>query len=119
MQLIIRIIRKHLPSTLDNDKIYDYIIFHDLPKAITGDIVVKKIAKGKDLADIFFEFHLMTVNITDKECSKYKISRDDVKKVVNVIRVFANEMYSQKQNGMLSNVKEGFSFDAMEYGRNK
>ena len=36
--LITRILKKHLPSFLDFDKINDYIICHDLPEAITGDI---------------------------------------------------------------------------------
>ncbi len=36
--LIARIIEKHLPSFLNDRKIFDYIICHDLPEAITGDI---------------------------------------------------------------------------------
>ena len=36
--LITRILKKHLPTNLDYNKIYDYIICHDLPEAITGDI---------------------------------------------------------------------------------
>ena len=36
--LITRILRKYFPSNLDYDKITDYIICHDLPEAITGDI---------------------------------------------------------------------------------
>jgi len=36
--LIFRIIKKYLPDKLDNNKIVDYIICHDLPEAITGDI---------------------------------------------------------------------------------
>lgn len=153
--LIARILKKYFPVNIDYDKINDYIICHDLPEAITGDItkfegvsdgeikrvtkiaidyltnkfgnildfsnllnnyenrtdieskivhmidkvhsattfikyqsenninmddpriipelrnhpfVVKKISEGKDLADIFFEFHLSAVNITEEEC---------------------------------------------------
>ena len=36
--LIFRVIEKYLPDYLDKDKILDYIICHDLPEAITGDI---------------------------------------------------------------------------------
>lgn len=36
--LITRILRNHFPENLNYDKIYDYIICHDLPEAITGDI---------------------------------------------------------------------------------
>lgn len=183
---IARILQKYFPINLDYNKINDYIIYHDLPEAITGDItkfegvseeeikrvtniaieylsnkfddvldfsrilnnyenridieskvvhmidkvhssaafikyqsdsnvdmndpriisslrnhpfVVKKISEGKDLADIFFEFHSQAIEITDEECEKYAISREDGKKIVAVIRAFANEFYDQKVNG--------------------
>lgn len=200
-----RILRKYFPSHLNFDLMYDYIICHDIPEAITGDItkfegvseeeiervtkiaidflsktfndvidferllnnyesridieskivhmldkvhssttfikyqseqnvdmdnpdiisdlrnhpfVVKKIAEGKDLADIFFEFHFMALNITDEECEKYKVSRSDANLIVNSIRAFANEMHNQKLKGtLLANSKE-FPKEAMKYNRN-
>ena len=36
--LMARILKKYFPEGLDYDKITDYIICHDLPEAITGDI---------------------------------------------------------------------------------
>jgi len=36
--LISRILKKYFPDNIDYNKIYDYIICHDLPEAITGDI---------------------------------------------------------------------------------
>ena len=195
--LIARFLRKHLPENIDFNKICDYIICHDLPEAITGDItkfegvsdeeikrvtklaidylanefddvldfstilnnyenrvdieskivhmidkvhssttfikyqseknidmddpriipnlrnhpfVVKKIAEGKDLADIFFEFHSLALEIKDEECVKYKISRGEGNQIVAVIKAFANEFYSQKLNGILLNVKKRFSY---------
>ena len=36
--LIFRIIEKHLPETINKEKVFDYILCHDLPEAITGDI---------------------------------------------------------------------------------
>ena len=36
--LIFRIIEKHLPNDIDKEKVFDYILCHDLPEAITGDI---------------------------------------------------------------------------------
>jgi 5'-deoxynucleotidase YfbR-like HD superfamily hydrolase len=200
-----RILKKYFPSYLNFDLIYDYIICHDIPESITGDItrfegvsgeeiervtkkaieflsdtfnnvldfekilngyenridieskvvhmldklhssttfikyqseqnvdmdnpdiisdlrnhpfVVKKIAEGKDLADIFFEFHFMALNITDDECEKYKVSRNDADVIVNAIRAFANEIYSKKQNGTLLNDSEEFPVDATIYNRN-
>lgn len=204
--LIARILKKHFPANIDYNKISDYIICHDLPEAITGDItkfegvseeeikrvttiaieylsnkfesvldfsnilngyenridieskivhmidkvhsattfikyqsekninmddpriiselrnhpfVVKKIAVGKDLADIFFEFHLSAVNITDEECQKYVITRRDANKIVSVIRAFANEMYNQKLNGKLLDIRKDFPSTAMKYNRKK
>lgn len=204
--LITRFLKKYFPTNLDYNKINDYIICHDLPEAITGDItkfegvsdeeikrvtniaieylaskfndvldlktilnnyenridieskivkmidkvhssttfikyqseqdinmddpkiipelrnhpfVVKKIAEGKDLADIFFEFHMKAVDITDEECERYAINRDDADEIVNAIRAFANEIYNQKLNGTLLDVKKDFPTDAMKYNINE
>lgn len=204
--LIVRILRRYFPLNIDYSKINDYIICHDLPEALTGDItkfegvsdeeikrvtkiaidylsnkfgsilnfssilknyenrsdieskivhmidkihsattfikyqsekkinmddpriipvlrnhpfVVKKIAEGKDLADIFFEFHLKAVNITDEECQKYNITRENANKIVSVIRNFANELYNQKLDGTLLDVEKDFPEDAMIYNRKK
>lgn len=204
--LIARILKKYFPTNLDYNKINDYIICHDLPEAITGDItkfegvsgeeikrvtniaieylsskfgdvldfsnilnnyenrvdieskivhmidkvhssttfikyqseknidmddsriisslrnhpfVVKKIAEGKDLADIFFEFHSQAIVITDDEYEKYAISKEDGERIVSVIRAFANEMYNQKNNGTLLDGKKDFPAEAMKYNRNK
>ena len=35
---ITRILKEKFPDCLDYDKMYDYILCHDLPEAITGDI---------------------------------------------------------------------------------
>lgn len=204
--LLVRILKSYLPSYLDYNKINDYIICHDLPEAITGDItkfegvtdeeikkvtniaidylskkfedvmdlssilngyenqvdieakvvhmldkvhssttfikyqceqdidmnqpgiisnlrnhpfVVEKIAEGKDLADIFFEFHMKAISITDIECEKYHIDQNDATQIVAVIGSFANEFYKQKQDGTLLNSKEYFPTEAMQYNKNK
>jgi len=90
-----------------------------IPKLRNHPFVVKKIAEGKDLADIFFEFHMKSVDITDEECKKYAINREEADKIVNVIRAFANEMYNQKLNGILLDAKKDFPNEAMKYNRNK
>ncbi len=204
--IIIRLLKKYLPEDLDYEKIYDYILCHDLPEAITGDItkfegvtsseiervtkiaidylakkfgtvldlknilnnyenrvdletkvvnmidkvhsattfikyqseydidmdnpeiipelrnhpfVVKKIEEGKDLAGIFYEFHMMSVFINDEECAKYGISREYADRIVDVIRTFAQELYTQKVMRTLLDVKDDFPLDAMIYNRNK
>lgn len=204
--IIARILKKYFPTYLDYSKINDYIMCHDLPEAITGDItkfegvssdeikrvtniaieylaskfgsvldfstilynyedradieskvvnmidkvhssstfikyqsehdidmndpriipvlrnhpfVVEKIREGKDLADIFFEFHMKSVAISDEECERYSISREDADKIVNAIRAFASEIYNQKLNGTLLDAKNDFPIDAMKYNRNR
>ena len=202
---MVRILKKYLPDDLDFTKISDYILCHDLPEAITGDItkfegvsseeikrvtemaieylgdtfngvmnireiigdyearvdieskvvnmldklhssttfikyeseqhvdlddpriipelrqlpfVVKDIEDGCDLADIFFKFHIKAVNISDEECEKYSISREYADQIVNAIRGFGNEIYSQKLNGTLLDTKNDFPQKAMIYNRN-
>ena len=203
--LISRILKKYLPNNIDYNKIYDYIICHDLPEAITGDItkfegiseteikrvtniaieylsnkfnsiinfktilnnyenrsdieskivhmidkvhssttfikyqteqninmdnpdvieelrnkpiVTEKKKEGKDLADIFYEFHIKAVNITDEECQKYNISKEDANKIVNIIKSFAQSFYQQKLNNTLLINKDEFPQKAMIYNRN-
>lgn len=203
--LISRILKKYLPNNIDYNKIYDYIICHDLPEAITGDItkfegiseteikrvtniaieylsnkfnsiidfktilnnyenrsdieskivhmidkvhssttfikyqteqninmdnpdvieelrnkpiVIEKKKEGKDLADIFYEFHIKAVNITDEECQKYNISKEDANKIVNIIKSFAQSFYQQKLNNTLLINKDEFPQEAMIYNRN-
>lgn len=201
---IVKILRKQLPDSLDYEKISDYIICHDLPEAITGDItkfegiseeeikqvtkmaidylvqnfgnimdfesllygyenkadleakvvnmidkvhssiafikyqseqdinmddpkilpvlrnhpfVVQKIAEGKDLADIFYEFHQMSVVISDEECERYHISREFADDIVSTIKSFSNELYQQKLDGTLLKIKADFPSAAMKYNR--
>ena len=71
----------------------------------------------KDIADIFFEFHMKAVDITDEECLKYGISKSEASKITNAIRAFASEMYSQKLRGKLLQFKKDFPKDAMQYNR--
>ena len=202
--LMARILRNYLPDFINFDKLYDYIICHDLPEAITGDItafegitkeekekvtnvaieylqqrfghvmdlkkiimgyeeridieakitkildkissffaflkyqseqnvdmnnphiipslryhpyVDQKIKEGKDIGDIFFEFHMHDINISDKECEKYQLSRKDADKILEVIRAFANELYIQKLKGTLLDVKETFPSEGMKYNK--
>lgn len=204
--LIARILKKYFPDSLDFNKIIDYILCHDLPEAITGDItrfegvseeeisrvtnlainylvekfnhvldfrtilnnyenrvdieskvvhmidkvhssttfikyqaekdidmtdtsiipelrnhpfVVKKAAEGKDIGDIFYEFHMQAVFISDEECKKYGISRESADEIVTAIRSFAEELHNQKLDGTLLNIKDSFPKSAMEYNRNK
>ena len=204
--LITRILRRRFPNCLDYDKIYDYIICHDLPEAITDDItkfqgvpeediervtrlatdfldehfhsvmdfkeiignyearidleskvvnmvdkvhssttftkyqseenidvdhpdiipilryhpfVAERIVEGKDVADIFYEFHIRAVKISDEECEKYHISRETADQIVDDIRGFAGEFYAKKLKGTLFDGYKEFPKEAMQYRRNQ
>ncbi len=206
LNMILRLIESYLPNILDCKKLYDYILFHDLPEAITGDItkfegisseeiervtklsidyltnkfsetidlgtilnnyenkvdieskvvhildkmhsaiefiiyqdeknidmnnpnipeilrnhpfVTKLRKEGKDLADIFYEFHSMAICITDEECTKYGISREDGDIIVNVCKGLLDEFYKQKSNKTLQNITNNLPNEAMIYNRNK
>ena len=81
-------------------------------------LVIKKKKEGKDLADIFYEFHIQAVHISDEECQKYNINKEDANKIVNVIKSFAKEFYQQKLNNTLLNNNIDFPQEAMIYNRN-
>ena len=202
--LILRLIKKYFPDTvvLDESKIFDYVIVHDLPEAITGDItkfegvsqeeidrvtnmaiqyldskfhdiidfkrllnnfdnnvdieakivhMVDKVhsattfikyqsesnvdmtnpeilptlrpyaemglRENKDLADIFYEYHIRAVNITDDECKKYGITRSEATQITDAIFAFASELYNQKLNGTLLDGKKDFPEEATIYKR--
>lgn len=74
---------------MDNPKILKNLTEHPF--------VIQKRKEGKDLGDIFFEFHMMEVTISDEECKKYAISRETANEIVTVIKGFANE-YSPGQD---------------------
>ena len=88
----------------------------NVPKSLRQHpFVVEKINAGWDLGDIFFEFHLKAINITDEECAKYNISRKDADLIVDVIKSFANNIYKHKQAGTLLVNKQDFPADATVY----
>ncbi len=90
-----------------------------IPELRYHPFVVRKIEEGKDLADIFFEFHLKSVDITDEECKKYNITREEANNITGIIRSFANEFHMQKVNGNLLKVEDDFPNEAMKYNRKK
>lgn len=204
--LIYRILEKKLPKILDFKKIFDYIICHDLPEVITGDItafegvsseekdevtkiaieylsnkfcgvmnfkeifnnyenkadieakvvklidkihsattfikyqsereidaddagilpelkksevVIRGLAEGKDVADIFYDFHTKSIFISEEECTRYSITLEDANKIVATIRGFAAEMYKQKVENTLLDVEDDFPLEAMKYKRRR
>ena len=89
--LMTRILIKYFPEGLDYDKITDYIICHDLPEAITGDItkfegvsneeIQKVTAMAIDYLDERFKNVLNVGNIL----RSYEARFDLESKVVNML----------------------------------
>ena len=90
-----------------------------LPALRNHPFVVEKINEGMDIADMFFDFHMKSVYMSDEECERYGISHEDGKRIVEVISAFANEFYKQKLNGTLLDAEDDFPQSAMIYNRNK
>ena len=67
------------------------------------------------MADIFYQFHRQALLITDEECLRYGISRQDADEIVAVIRGFAEELYNQKVNCTLLGAEKEFPLEAMKY----
>lgn len=202
--LIARIIRKKLPKYVNYDKLYDYIICHDLPEAITGDItkfegvpdeeikkvtsvatdylqeifgdildikslvtdfenkltleakiaslidkahsaltfvkysaetnididnpkvsedlrnhpfIIQKRKENKDLGDMFYEFHRLSIKMSPEEVSRYNISLEDANLIVDTILNFLDSMHDAKLKGKLLVDKTKFPKDATIYNR--
>lgn len=202
--LIARILKRKLPSYVDFDKLCDYIICHDLPEAITGDITkfenvtdaeierVTNVAKtylqerfgdiidfqtlisdfetkanleakiaslidkahsastfikyaaegpvdmdnplildnlrnhpfiiagrkeGKDLGDMFYEFHRMAIKMTEEEAKRYNITYEEGQKIVKVILDFLDTMHKAKEDGTLLVDRTKFPKEAITYNR--
>lgn len=200
--LIYRILERYMPSYVNSRKVTDYMMFHDLPEAITGDItkfqgvpskdkkrvtkeaidylqrrfgeiinlgelingfenrvdieakiasmidsahsattfikyesegsinendpqvlsnfkdypfVMEKLAAGYDAAEIFYDYHVSAINISDEECQRYSISRLDADRITEVIKGFLTAMINRKRNNTLLNVTDTFPAAATEY----
>ena len=49
LKIILRLLKKHFPDGVDYDKVDDYILCHDLPEAITGDITKFEGVSGDEI----------------------------------------------------------------------
>lgn len=72
-------------------------------------------SKKMDLGDMFFLFHLEAVSFTDDECIKYNLTKNDANNIINVIKDFANNIYSLKTNKSIKDLELDFPKDAQIY----
>lgn len=57
--------------------------------------VVKMKNKGMSLGEIFYVWHLRSVNFTDDELFKYNISREDANRITDTIKLFMASVHDE------------------------
>ena len=89
--LIFRFIEKYLPDDIDKEAIFDYIICHDLPEAITGDITKFQGVSQEEIdrvTKIAIDYLISCFNgVMDLETilNSYEEKRDIEAKIVSLI----------------------------------
>lgn len=89
--LIARILKKYFPDNIDYDKINDYILCHDLPEAITGDITKfegvssDEITRVTNLAISYLAEQFKDVMDLKTILTNYEEKADLESKIVNMI----------------------------------
>lgn len=91
LTLIARILKKYLPTNIDFDKINDYILCHDLPEAITGDITKfegvssDEITRVTEIAIDYLSEQFKDVIDLNTILTNYEAKTDLESKIVNMI----------------------------------
>lgn len=91
LTLIARILKKYFPDNIDYDKINDYILCHDLPEAITGDITKfegvssDEITRVTNLAISYLTEQFKDVMDLKTILTNYEEKADLESKIVNMI----------------------------------
>lgn len=91
LTLIARILKKYFPDNIDYDKINDYILCHDLPEAITGDITKfegvssDEITRVTNLAISYLSEQFKDVMDLKTILTNYEEKADLESKIVNMI----------------------------------
>ena len=89
--LLFKILKKHFPKQVDENKVIDYILCHDLPEAITGDITKfegveeKEIKRVTNLAIIYLIEKFDAIFPFSKLLIAYENRVDLESKIVNMI----------------------------------
>lgn len=91
LTLIARILKKYFPDNIDYEKINDYILCHDLPEAITGDITKfegvssDEITRVTNLAISYLAEQFKDVMDLKTILTNYEEKADLESKIVNMI----------------------------------
>lgn len=69
--------------------------------------------EGKTLSELFYDYHIKAVNMSDEEIEKYNITRAEADSICTVIRAFVDDVVIQTKR--INEIKNEFSKDASVY----
>ena len=75
--------------------------------------VVELKKQGLSLGEIFYVWHLKSVNFTDEEIIKYNISKEDADRITSSIKEFMESIFEKSKN--IHKIKEDFPEEATIY----
>lgn len=75
--------------------------------------VVELRKQGLRLGELFYRWHLKSVNITDEEIKKYNISTEDAKIITNTIKILIKSIHDQIP--IMKEITESFPKEATLY----
>ena len=92
---------------IDNPKIIR--ILRELPLIIEGKNA------GKKLSEIFYDYHIKSVNFSEEEIQRYKIDTAEALSISQVIKSFVKSIMSTAKD--INNIKSNFPEEATIYKR--
>lgn len=97
----------------DNEELIDMDNSEIIESLRTNPGVVKLKQQGLTLGEIFYVWHLKSVNISDDELNKYNISRENADMITNAIKNIMLAIHDEIPH--LKEIEEDFPKEAMLY----
>lgn len=76
-------------------------------------LIVEGKKQGKKLSELFYDYHIKAVNITDEELDRFGISRPEADSICQVIKSFMNSIMEQSKH--INDIKNDFPKEASIY----
>ena len=75
--------------------------------------IVKLKKQGLSLGELFYVWHISSVNFTEEEIMKYNISKEDADTITSSIKTFMNSLFEQEKSK--EKIEEDFPVEATIY----
>ena len=75
--------------------------------------IVKLKKQGLSLGELFYVWHISSVNFTEEEIMKYNISNEDADMITSSIKAFMNALFEQEKSK--EKIEEDFPVEATIY----